>query len=73
MIQEATAVSPEGRIYRGDLGLWKDEHITKMQAINQFILFHLTISGIQLACAGRKTSVSEPWNGNKKLDETNGG
>lgn len=73
IIQEATAVSPEGRISPGDLGLWKDEHIEKLQAINQFIVSQNAIPGIQLAHAGRKASVSEPWNGNKKLDETNGG
>lgn len=73
IIQEATAVSPEGRISPGDLGLWKDEHIEKMQAINKFILSQNSIPGIQLAHAGRKASVSEPWNGNKPLDESNGG
>jgi len=73
IIQEATAISPEGRISPGDLGLWKDEHIEKMQALNKFILSQNSIPGIQLAHAGRKASVSEPWNGNKKLDETNGG
>ena len=73
IIQEATAVSPEGRISPGDLGLWKDDHIQKMKVINQFIISQNSIPGIQLAHAGRKASVSEPWNGNKKLDETNGG
>jgi 2,4-dienoyl-CoA reductase-like NADH-dependent reductase (Old Yellow Enzyme family) len=73
IIQEATSVSPEGRISSGDLGLWKDEHIEKLQAINRFIVSQNSIPGIQLAHAGRKASVTEPWNGNKKLDETNGG
>ena len=73
IIQEATAVSPEGRISPGDLGLWKDEHIKKLQSINQFIISQNAIPGIQLAHAGRKASVSEPWNGNKKLEETDGG
>ncbi|MBF2707189.1 NADH:flavin oxidoreductase/NADH oxidase [Flavobacterium soyangense] len=73
IIQEATAVSPEGRISRGDLGLWKDEHIEKLQSVNRFIVSQNAIPGIQLAHAGRKASVSEPWNGNKKLDETNEG
>ena len=73
IIQEATAVSPEGRISPGDLGLWKDEHIEKLQSINRFILSQNAIPGIQLAHAGRRASVTEPWNGNKKLDETNGG
>jgi 2,4-dienoyl-CoA reductase-like NADH-dependent reductase (Old Yellow Enzyme family) len=72
IIQEATAVSPEGRISPGDLGLWKDEQIEKLQSINQFILSQKSIPGIQLAHAGRKASVSEPWNGNKSLDESNG-
>ena len=73
IIQEATAVSPEGRISPSDLGLWKDEQIEKMQAINQFILSQNSIPGIQLAHAGRKASAAEPWNGNKKLDESNEG
>jgi 2,4-dienoyl-CoA reductase-like NADH-dependent reductase (Old Yellow Enzyme family) len=73
IIQEATSVSPEGRISPGDLGLWKDEHIEKLQSINRFIVSQNAIPGIQLAHAGRKASVTEPWNGNKKLDETNGG
>jgi len=73
IIQEATAVSPEGRISPGDLGLWKDEHIEKLQAINRFILSQNAIPGIQLAHAGRKASAAIPWKGNRKLDETNGG
>ncbi|PWA05194.1 NADH:flavin oxidoreductase/NADH oxidase [Flavobacterium psychrotolerans] len=73
IIQEATAVSPEGRISPGDLGLWKDEHIEKLQSICRFIIEQDAIPGIQLAHAGRKASVSAPWNGNKKLDESQGG
>jgi len=33
---EATAVSPEGRITPGDLGLWKDAHIAKLKQISDF-------------------------------------
>lgn len=73
IIQEATAVSPEGRISAGDLGLWKDEQIEKLQTINAFILSQNAVPGIQLAHAGRKASVAEPWNGNQKLDENQGG
>ena len=73
IIQEATAVSPEGRISPEDLGIWKDEHIEKLQQINQFISGQHSVPGIQLAHAGRKASVSAPWNGNKKLDATQGG
>lgn len=37
ILQEATAVSPEGRITPNDLGLWQDEHISKLQQITTFI------------------------------------
>lgn len=73
IIQEATAVSPEARISPQDLGLWKEEQIEKMQQINRFIVSQNAVPGIQLAHAGRKASVSAPWNGNKKLDESQGG
>ncbi len=73
IIQEATAVSPEGRISPGDLGLWKDEQIEKMKIINQFIIGQNAVPGIQLAHAGRKASCAVPWNGGKKLDATDGG
>ena len=73
IIQEATAVAPEGRISPEDLGLWNDLQIEKLQTINQFIISQNSIPGIQLAHAGRKASVSAPWIGNKKLDESQGG
>lgn len=73
ILQEATAVSPEGRISPADLGLWKDEQIEKMKDINTFLLSQNAIPGIQLAHAGRKASVSEPWKGNLKLDFAQGG
>ncbi|MGO4905392.1 NADH:flavin oxidoreductase/NADH oxidase [Flavobacterium sp. W20_MBD1_R3] len=73
IIQEATSVSSEGRISPGDLGLWKDEQIEKMQQINQFIISQKSVPGIQLAHAGRKASAAAPWNGGRKLDATQGG
>ena len=73
IIQEATAVSPEGRISPEDLGLWKDEQIDKMEQINRFIFTQNSVPGIQLAHAGRKASAASPWNGGRKLDETKGG
>jgi 2,4-dienoyl-CoA reductase-like NADH-dependent reductase (Old Yellow Enzyme family) len=73
IIQEATAVSPEARISPSDLGIWKDEHIEKLKTINAFIVSQNSIPGIQLAHAGRKASVSAPWEGNKKLDFDQGG
>jgi len=73
IIQEATAVAPEGRISPEDLGIWKDEHIEKLKAITAFIKSQNAVPGIQLAHAGRKASVSSPWNGNKKLEALQGG
>jgi 2,4-dienoyl-CoA reductase-like NADH-dependent reductase (Old Yellow Enzyme family) len=70
---EATAVSPEGRISPGDLGIWKDEHIKGLSRIVSFIHLHGAISGIQLAHAGRKASCAVPREGGKQLDESHGG
>lgn len=73
VIMEATAVSPEGRISVGDLGIWKDEHIEKLKEITDFIHENGSISGIQLAHAGRKASFDIPWENPLQLDENNGG
>jgi 2,4-dienoyl-CoA reductase-like NADH-dependent reductase (Old Yellow Enzyme family) len=70
---EAIAVSPEGRISPGDLGLWKDEHIQGLQRIVEFIHLHGAVVGIQLAHAGRKASCAVPHEGMKQLDEKHGG
>ena len=37
VIQEATAISPEGRITAGDLGLYRDEHIEMLRRITTFV------------------------------------
>ncbi|WP_432714158.1 NADPH dehydrogenase NamA [Pedobacter sp.] len=67
IIQEASAVSPEGRISAGDLGIWKDEHLEMLQKINSFIHQHGAIAGIQLAHAGRKASSTPPWEGGRQI------
>jgi len=73
IIAEATAVSPEGRITPGDLGLWKDGHIEGLARIVSFIHKQGSIAAIQLAHAGRKASCAVPWEGGKQLDEEHGG
>lgn len=73
IIAEATAVSPEGRITPGDVGLWKDEHIVGLSRIVDFIKRHGAVTGIQLAHAGRKASCSLPREGGKQLAENRGG
>jgi 2,4-dienoyl-CoA reductase-like NADH-dependent reductase (Old Yellow Enzyme family) len=73
IITEATAVSPEGRISAGDLGLWKDEHITELKKITTFIHEHGAVTGVQLAHAGRKASHELPWVGGKQVPLLSGG
>jgi 2,4-dienoyl-CoA reductase-like NADH-dependent reductase (Old Yellow Enzyme family) len=67
IITEAAAVSPEGRISYGDLGIYKDEHIEKLKEITDFIHAHGAVAGIQLAHAGRKASHEVPWLGNAQI------
>jgi 2,4-dienoyl-CoA reductase-like NADH-dependent reductase (Old Yellow Enzyme family) len=69
IIAEATAVSPEGRITPGDIGLWNDEHIAGLARIVSFLHLHGAVSAIQLAHAGRKASCELPWKGGKQLDQ----
>lgn len=73
VIQEATAVSPEGRISPSDAGIWSDAHAQSYKKITKFIKEQGAIAGIQLAHAGRKASTAEPWNGGKIVDEGYGG
>lgn len=73
IIQEATAVAPEGRISAGDLGIWSDEHIPFLKRITTFIHQNGSIAGVQLAHAGRKASFDVPWKGSKQVTEKNGG
>ena len=73
IIQEATGVSPEGRISPGDLGLYKEKHIEKLRQITSFIHQNGAVAGIQLAHAGRKAGCAKPWEGGKQLKENEGG
>jgi 2,4-dienoyl-CoA reductase-like NADH-dependent reductase (Old Yellow Enzyme family) len=70
---EATAVSPEGRITPNDLGLWKDAHIAKLKQIVDFAHSQGAYIGIQLAHAGRKASMSVPWEEERLLSPQDGG
>lgn len=67
IIQEATAVRPEGRISYADLGLWDDSFIPKLAEITSFIKEQGALAGIQLAHAGRKGSEERPWLGRKQF------
>ena len=73
IIQEATAVAPEGRITPGDLGIWSDGHIPGLRQIVKFIEQYGAVPAIQLAHAGRKASCDLPWKGGKQLEMNVGG
>lgn len=54
IIQEATAVTPQGRISPQDLGIWDDGHIEGLTELVGLIKEQGAKTGIQLAHAGRK-------------------
>ncbi len=60
LIAEATGVEPEGRITPNCLGIWKDEHITGLRRMTDFVRAHGAAPGIQLAHAGVKASRRRP-------------
>jgi 2,4-dienoyl-CoA reductase-like NADH-dependent reductase (Old Yellow Enzyme family) len=73
IIQEATAVSPEGRISPDDLGIWSDEQAEAYKRITAFITSYNSVPGIQLAHAGRKASTYSQWKGNGEVRPELGG
>ncbi|MFG2143522.1 NADH:flavin oxidoreductase/NADH oxidase [Streptomyces sp. NPDC048696] len=64
---EATAVSPEGRISPGDLGIWNDTQVEGLRRIVAALEGQGTVPGIQIAHAGRKASTDRPWRGGAPL------
>ena len=67
VVVEATAVTPEGRISPGDMGIWGDQHIEPLARIARFVESQGAVPGIQLAHAGRKASCAPPWTGGARL------
>ncbi|WP_371646078.1 NADH:flavin oxidoreductase/NADH oxidase [Streptomyces sp. NBC_00597] len=65
ILQEATAVSPEGRISPYDLGIWNDTQVEALRPITAFIKAQGAVPGIQIAHAGRKASTGRPWEGGR--------
>jgi 2,4-dienoyl-CoA reductase-like NADH-dependent reductase (Old Yellow Enzyme family) len=73
VITEATAVVPEGRISPEDLGLWSDDHIPALKRITDLITTNGSVPGIQLAHAGRKSSIRPPWEHDEFIPIEEGG
>ncbi len=64
---EATAVTRDGRISPGDMGIWSDAHTEPLARIARFVKSQGAVASIQLAHAGRKASCDAPWSGGKQL------
>lgn len=69
VVVEATAVSPEGRISPGDLGLWTDGQGQALAPVARAISEAGSVPGIQIAHAGRKASANRPWEGDDHIPE----
>ncbi|MGO9915560.1 MAG: NADH:flavin oxidoreductase/NADH oxidase [Isosphaeraceae bacterium] len=70
---EATAVTRQGRISPGDMGIWTDAHAEPLARIATFVRSQGAAAGIQLAHAGRKASHDLPWRGGATLQPGQGG
>ena len=68
LIVEAAAVSPEGRITPGDLGLYNDDNVAALERVLAAVRPNaVTPLVIQLAHAGRKASSRAPWDGGAQI------
>lgn len=67
IIAEATAVEARGRITPFDVGIWSDEHIEPLRRVARIIKANGAVAGIQIAHAGRKACVAQPWTGGKPV------
>ncbi len=70
---EAVHVEPRGRITNHCLGLWNDEQQSQLGRIAHFVSSQGAVPAIQLGHAGRKASVTRPWEGAIPLPTTEGG
>jgi 2,4-dienoyl-CoA reductase-like NADH-dependent reductase (Old Yellow Enzyme family) len=70
---EATAVTRDGRISPGDLGIWGDQHVEPLARIARFVHSQGAVAGIQLAHAGRKASCERPFLGGASLQTPESG
>ena len=71
---EATAVTREGRITPGCLGLWCDDNEAALRTVLASVRRHSAMPiAIQLAHAGRKASSHKPWQGGQLIPLAEGG
>jgi 2,4-dienoyl-CoA reductase-like NADH-dependent reductase (Old Yellow Enzyme family) len=70
---EAIAVTADGRISPGDLGIYRDAHVDELARIVRFAKSQGAVMGTQLAHAGRKASTAAPWQGGGPVAVADGG
>ncbi len=71
---EATAVSPEGRITHGCLGLYNDDNERALASVLATLrAASSTKLAIQIGHAGRKASSRRPWEGGALIPSSDGG
>jgi NADPH2 dehydrogenase len=74
LFTEATAISAEGRITPGDLGIYSSDNISALNKVVQAIRANSHILlGMQLGHAGRKASSQAPWQGGALIALQDGG
>jgi 2,4-dienoyl-CoA reductase-like NADH-dependent reductase (Old Yellow Enzyme family) len=61
IMTEATAITPGGVISPQDLGIYTNEHVTRLKQITDTLHSLGATSGTQLAHAGRKAGTYRPW------------
>ncbi len=74
LFTEAAAVTAQGRITAGDLGIWSDQTQAALAPVIAAIRKHSPIRiAIQLAHAGRKASSQKPWEGGASIEASEPG
>ncbi len=74
VVAEAVAVSPEGRITPGCLGLYSDEAEAALARVVAFCRDYGNVTmGVQLSHSGRKGACAVPWQGGAPIPGDQGG
>ena len=71
VLVEATAVTADGRISPGDVGIWQDVQVPGLARVAAFLRAHGSVPGIQLGHAGGKASTLRPWDGHGPVTAEN--
>ncbi len=66
---EVTAVTEQGRITYGDLGIWSNAHVAPLARVADVVRAHGAVPAIQIGHAGRKASSQRPWHGLEALTD----